>query len=152
MQDRATARAVRRLLAQHDGGAAIEAALVLSLLLVLVFGVIAVGRLIDSDMAVKSVAREAARSAALADTAQDASNRGLARGQEVAAGYHLSNGSLVLRVDPGSFDRGGQVVAAAEYTVRFEDLPLLRWTQKKVTGHDVEPIGLYRSRWNGSTP
>ncbi len=24
--------------------------------------------------------------------------------------------------------------------------------QKKVTGHDVEPIGLYRSRWNGSTP
>jgi Flp pilus assembly protein TadG len=147
----ATARAARRLLGQHDGGAAIEAALVLTMLLLIVFGVVAIGRLIDSDMAVKAVAREAARSAALADTAQDATSRGLARGQEVATGYHLSNGSLNLAVNAGGFQRGGHVLAVAEYTVRFDDLPLLHWTEKKVTGQDAEPIGLYRSRWNGST-
>ena len=145
-----TAKALRRLCGEHEGSTAIEAALVITLLLLLVFGVVAIGRLIDSDMAVKSVAREAARAAALADTPADASSRGMSRGQEVAAGYHLSNGSLVLTVDPGSFQRGGQVLAAAEYTVKFEDLPLLRWTQKKVVSHDAEPIGLYRSRWNGS--
>lgn len=151
MRGLGTARALRQLLGRHDGGAAIEAALVLSMLLLMVFGVVAAGRLINSDMAVKAVAREAARSAALADTPQDATSRGMARGQEVAAGYHLSNGSLTLTVDPGGFQRGGQVLAAAEYTVHFDDLPLLHWTQKKVTGRDAEPIGLYRSRWNGSS-
>ena len=129
------------------GQALVELALVVPLLLLLAFGVIAVGRVIETQMGVSAVAREEARAAALANGPEEASSNGLARGQEVASGYHLGNGSLQLTVDPGSFERGGEVRASARYTVTFGDLPLLGWARVSVGSTHVERIDLYRSRW-----
>ena len=80
-------------------------------------------------------------------TPQEASANGLARGQEVATGYSLGNGSLQLNVNPGSFSRGGVVSAVARYTVSLSDLPLLGWARVTVGSTHLERIDLYRSRW-----
>jgi hypothetical protein len=133
------------------GQALVETALVVPLVLLLVFGVIGVGRLTRAQMAVSAVAREAARAGALASTAGEAGEWGMSRGQEVAAGYALGNGSLDLRVEPGAFDRGGQVRASARYTVELEDLPLMNWVRVPVAGSHVERVDLYRSRWAPET-
>jgi Flp pilus assembly protein TadG len=133
--------------AARPGQALVETALVVPLLLLLAFGVVGVGRVTHAQLGVSAVAREAARAAALADTPGESSARGLGRGQEVAAGYGLANGSLRLTVEPGSFARGGQVRASASYAVSLDDLPLLGWARIPVVSDRVEPVDLYRSRW-----
>ena len=139
----------RRLLRHRQRGAAlIETAIVLPVLLTLVFGIVGVGRIVQARIGVSGVAREAARAAALADTASQASSQGLARAQEVASGYRLTNGTLQVVVDPGAFQRGGQVRSDAQYEVALDDLPLLHWVKVKVEAHDIERIDLYRSRWS----
>ena len=130
----------------------IETALVIPVLLTLVFGVIGVDRLIQARIGVSAVAHEAARSAALANNAAEASQQGMARARDVAAGYGLNNGSLKVTVDPGSFQRGAEVEAAAQYDVPLQDLPLLKWTHIQVTAQDRERIDLYRSRWQAGNP
>src|SRR5262249_22207395 len=97
-------------------------------------------------MAVSGVSREAARTAALADSAAEAEAVGMARGQDVAAGYGLGNGTLELAVDPGDFARGGRVEASARYTVALDDLPLLGWASVTVSSDHLEGADLYRSR------
>jgi len=125
----------------------VETAIVIPVLLVLAFGVVGIGRVIQADLGVIAVAREAARSAALANNGSEASSRGLARGKDVASGYQLSNGSLQLTVDPGSFQRGGQVTAEATYQVTFGDLPMLQWADLQLKSRQTENIDPYRSRW-----
>lgn len=130
------------------GQALVETALVVPLLLLLAVGVVAVGRLTQAQMAVGAVAREAARAGALASSASQAGQWGLERGQDAAVGYGLTNGTFELIVDPGAFDRGGGVQAAARYRVALEDLPLLGWVGVPVARSHVEPIDLHRSRWS----
>jgi len=125
----------------------VEAALVMPVFLLLVFGMLGASRVISAQMAVSAVSREAARAGALAGSASAATSAGVARGQEVASGYGLDNGSLTLSVDPGSFQRGGTVTSEARYRVELTDLPLLHWTQITVSQRHGEPIDLYRSRW-----
>jgi hypothetical protein len=121
---------------------------VVPLVLLLVFGVVAIGRLTQAQMAVSAVAREAARAGALANAGGEAAERGLGRGQDVAVGYGLSNGTFELTVDPGGFERGGQVHASARYQVVLDDLPLLHWLRVPLSSSHVERIDLYRSRWS----
>lgn len=130
------------------GQALVETALVLPILLILAFGVVGVGRLTEARMGVDAVAREAARSAALASDPASALSQGTARGRAVATGYGLTNGTLQLSVDVGQFERGGQVQASASYTVSFNDLPLLSWAQATVSSVHFERLDLYRSRWS----
>ncbi len=131
----------------HPGQALIETALVTPMLLILAFGVIGVGRVTHAHVAVSATAREAARAGALADDAGQAQERGRARGEEVAKGYGLTGASFTLTVDPGSFERGGQVRASARYEVTLDDLPLLGWARVALASEHVERIDLYRSRW-----
>ena len=131
----------------QTGQALVETALVIPILLLLAFGVVAVGRVVDAQMGVSGVAREAARAGALANNPDHASADGLAGGQAAAAGYNLDNGSLQLTVDPGSFARGSSVRASARYTVSLSDLPLLNWARITVGSTHLERIDLYRSRW-----
>ncbi len=131
----------------QPGQALLETALVVPLLLLLAFGVVGVGRLVQAQLGVSAVAREAARAAALATGAEAAASQGRAHGQEVAAGYHLTNGSLRVSVDPGAFARGGQVGASARYEVALADLPLMGWARVAVSSQHVERLDLYRSRW-----
>jgi hypothetical protein len=139
--------ATRSRPALRRGQALVETALVVPLLLTLAFGVVAAGRLTHGQMAVGTVAREAARAAALADTAADARTRGVTRGREVAAGYGLDEGSLEVRVEPGAFSRGGVVRASVRCDVSLEDLPLLSSARVPVSSDHVERIDAYRSRW-----
>ena len=134
-------------LAAERGQALVETALVIPMLLLLAFGVIGVGRVAQGQMGVSAVAREAARTAALADSPTEASLRGLARGQEVATGYRLTNGSLRLTIDPGRLARGATVQATARYEVALDDLPLLGWVRVPVGSVHLERTDLYRSHW-----
>jgi len=135
------------------GQALVEVALVIPVLLLLTFDVVAVGRVTDAQMGVSAVAREAARAAALANDPGEAASQGVTRGQEVAAGYHLGDGSLQLAVNAGNFTRGGTVQASARYTVSLGDLPLLGWAHITVGSTHLERIDLYRSFWpTGATP
>ncbi|CCF85419.1 TadE family protein [Nitrolancea hollandica] len=137
----------------HTGQALVELALVIPVLLLLAFGVLGVGRVLQAKLAVSATAREAARAATMADSAPTALTAGLSRGETAAAGYGLGNGSLEVVVDPGQFERGGQVRAMAHYTVTLDDLPLLGWVRVPVASDHVERIGLYRSRRSrGGTP
>jgi len=135
------------------GQALVEVALVIPILLLLAFGMVAVGRVTDAQMGVSAGAREAARAAALANNPGEAASQGVTRGQEVAAGYHLGDGSLQLAVNAGNFTRGGTVQASARYTVSLGDLPLLGWAHITVGSTHLERIDLYRSFWPaGATP
>jgi Flp pilus assembly protein TadG len=134
-------------LAGSQGQALVEAALVLPLLLILALGVVGVGRVVQAQIAVHAVSRETARAAAQANSASEAVSRGVARGQVVASGYQLTNGSLQLSVDPGPFARGGQVLVVTRYEVALGDLPLLGWLGVSVTSQHTERIDPYRSRW-----
>jgi Flp pilus assembly protein TadG len=117
------------------------------MLLMLAFGVVAASRVAHGQMAVGAVAREAARAAALADTASDARSRGIARAREVTASYGLDEGALDVRIDGGAFSRGGEVRASVQYAVSLRDLPLLSQVSVPVASIHRERIGLYRSRW-----
>lgn len=147
---RASARraAVRWGRASQPGQALVEVALIVPLLLVLAFGVLGIGRVTQARLGVSAVTREAARAGALADEPGGAGRRGLARGQEVATGYGLTNGTLRLTVDPGALVEGGQVRAAASYEVAFDDLPLMGRARVRVAAEHRERIDLYRSRWS----
>ena len=145
-------RVARGRRTEHAGSALVEVALVTPLLLLLAFGVVGIGQVTQAQMGVSAVAREAARAAAIASSPAAAASRGLSRGEEVAAGYQLTNGSLQLVVDPGSLARGGQVRAQARYEVRLGDLPLLGWARVTVASDHVERTDLYGSRWQGAQP
>jgi hypothetical protein len=129
------------------GQALVETALVVPLLLILAFGVVAAGRVAHGQMAVSAVAREAARAAALADTAADARARGIARAREVATGHGLDEEAIDVRVEPGAFGRGGEVRASVRYVVSLQDLPLLSRYSVPVAVSHRERLDLYRSRW-----
>jgi Flp pilus assembly protein TadG len=135
------------------GQALVELALVIPILLLLAFGVVAVGRVTDAQMGVSATAREAARAAALSNDPTGAASQGMERGREVAAGYHLDDGSLQLAVSAGDFSRGSTVQASVRYTVALADLPLLGWAHLTVGSTHLERIDLYRSVWGpGAAP
>ena len=133
--------------ARRNGQALVEAAVVIPMLLLLAFGIVAVGRVAQAQMGVSAVAREASRATALANDPADATDRGIARGQAVGSGYRLSNGSLWITIDSGSFARGEKVHAEASYQVSLVDLPLLGAASITVTSDHFERVDLYRSRW-----
>jgi hypothetical protein len=139
--------ASRPLSARSRGQSLVEAALVTPPLLLLAFGVLAAGRVAQAQMGVSAVAREAARAGALAGSPAEAVALATARGREVADGYRLTNGSLELDIDPGTFDRGDRLRAEARYQVTLDDLPFLGWARVEVASRQAERIDLYRSRW-----
>jgi hypothetical protein len=111
---------------RRSAQAMVEMALVLPLVLALVFGTIAISRIVQTRTAVIAVAQEAARAAALASSPTDASARMRARAALVAPGLGLDARTLVLGWDLSEFSANpGEVVALVEYPVDFGDLPLI---------------------------
>jgi len=135
-----------RLLRDESGNALIEAALVIPLVLVFVFGVVAVGRVVHAQIAVQSVVREASRTLAVAASADTGLPAAETRALAVAAGHGLELDRLQLDVDAGAFDRGGMVRAAASYPVTLGDLPLLSLVEVTVSSTDEQRVEQYRSR------
>jgi Flp pilus assembly protein TadG len=130
---------------RQRGQAIVELAIVVPILLVLAFGVLAVGRVVQADMAVRAVAWEAARAAALANSATQATRQGLVTGLAVAGDYHLRQSGVQLTVDASDYRRGGQILAKARYVVSFGDLPLLGRAGAPVESVHAEPVDPFRA-------
>jgi hypothetical protein len=125
------------------GQAAIEAALVLPLILALVLGVFAVGVVGRTDAALLAVAQEAARAAATSATASEAAAHGIVRGQQVADGYRLTGATIILNAS--DFRPGGQVRADATITVWLIGISVFGPTQIALHHQHVEPVDPYRN-------
>jgi Flp pilus assembly protein TadG len=123
--------------------AAVEAALTLPLILVLVLGVFAVGVVGRTDSALLAVAEEAARAAAASTNPSEAAAHGVDRGQEVADGYRLIGTSI--NVDARDFRAGGQVRVDATVTVSLIGISVFGPTQIKLHHEHVEPVDPYRN-------
>ena len=136
---------LRGALSAERGQALLETALVMPVVLLLVSGIVGVYRVTGAQGAISATAAEAARAGALANTPSDALAHAVARGQDVARGYGLTNGSLELSVDATRFGRNGQVRTAARYQVELVDLPLFGWTRVSVSATGLEWVDPYRS-------
>jgi Flp pilus assembly protein TadG len=128
---------------RSHGQAALEAALVLPLVLVLVLGVFAVGVVGRTDAALLAVAQEAARAAATSSSAGEAAAHGIARGQHVADGYRLTDASI--SVDARDFRPGGQVQADATVTISLVGISVFGPYQLRLHHQQVEPVDPYRN-------
>ena len=125
------------------GQAAVEAALVLPLILLLVLGVFAAGVVGRTDSALLAVAQDAARAAATSTTASEAVAHGVARGQQVADGYRLGGATVTLNAS--DFRPGGQVRADATVTVSLIGISVFGPTRITLHHQHVEPVDPYRN-------
>jgi Tfp pilus assembly protein PilV len=133
----------------HRGQALVETAIALPIIMLIAFGVLGVARLNNTLMAVTATAREAARAAVLAPTAEAAWDWGTSRGQQVAAEYGLDTSSqaFLLDVDVSSFEWWGEVRTSASYIVTLADIPLIGWAAISIPLHrsHAEVLDPYRS-------
>jgi hypothetical protein len=137
--------------------ALVEAALTLPLVLSLVFGTLALSRIVQAQTAVVAVAHEAARAGALGSSADDAVSRMRRRVDLVAPGFGLDPRAVVLEWDVSTFARDrGHVVATVRYVVDLGDLPLAGWVAAPaVRAEHVEWLDPFRgglSVLDGSSP
>lgn len=143
--DTAAARC-RRDLKGESGQALIEAALVIPVLLLLVFGVVMAGRISHAKIGVQAAAREAAREVATAPSELEGLTAGHETARSVADGYGMSQERLSVEVDANGFERGGTATATVIYRVGLGDLPLLGRVEVAVSSSHSERIDVYRSR------
>ncbi|MCL4239743.1 MAG: pilus assembly protein [Dehalococcoidia bacterium] len=132
--------------AGESGQALVEAALAIPVLLVLVFGVVAAGRVVEAKIAVQAAARESSRALAVAPSEEQGIADALTVGENVADGYGLDSDRLTVEVDSGGFARGGTVMSEVRYNVSLSDLPLLSFFDVDVGASHSERIDIYRSR------
>lgn len=132
----------------HDesGQALVEAALAIPVLLLLVFGVVAAGRVVEAKIAVQAAARESSRALAVAPSEEQGITDALTAGENVVDGYGLDGDRLTIDLDSGGFDRGGTVTSEVRYSVSLSDLPLLSFFDVDVGASHSERIDIYRSR------
>ena len=124
--------------------APVELALILPVVLLLVFGLLGAARVTTTLLSVGAVAREAARAGALGASPADAWQRGMHRGQLVAAEGGLRAGDLELEVDASAFGPAGEVRARVGYVVSLVDVPLLYLGRVRLERTHREPVGTYR--------
>ena len=125
----------------------IELALVLPLLLTILLGTVAVGRVLWYDRAVRAVASEAARAGALGSSVTDAERRARQRADELAQDAGLDPRRLEVAIDTHGYGRGGWVVVRTRYEV-LPIVPLGAINQDGpwwVGAEGREPVDSYRS-------
>ncbi|MGI9147425.1 MAG: NERD domain-containing protein [Chloroflexota bacterium] len=127
--------------------ALVEAALALPVVLALVFGTLAISRVVQAQTAVVAVAHEAARAAALGNGPEDAVDRMRRRVEVVAPGLGLDPGAIVLDWDVSTFAKTpGRVSASVRYRVDLGDLPVAGWVPvPTVRAEHVEWVDPFRS-------
>ncbi|MCC6174080.1 MAG: pilus assembly protein [Chloroflexi bacterium] len=139
-------RTVTQKAGGESGQALVEAALAIPVLLMLVFGVVAAGRVVEAKIAVQAAARESSRALAVAPSEEQGVADALTAGESVAVGYGLDGDRLIIEVDSGGFNRGGTVTSDVQYSVSLSDLPLLSFFDVDVGASHSERIDIYRSR------
>jgi hypothetical protein len=125
-----------------------EVVLLTPLLIVLLALIVAAGRLITIRSAVEAVAREAARSASQASSADAAFDIANARGQEVASEQTLDPSRMDVNAEIGDFTRGSPMTVRVLYLVRLDDLPAfgLFPGSFELSARHVEIVERYKSR------
>lgn len=137
----------RTLAARQSAQAIVELGLALPLVLALVFGTMAVSRLVQAQTAVIAVAQAAARAGALARSLADAIDQMRVRATVVAPGFGLDPNQVRLEWDVSRFAQNpGQVVAVVQYPLDFSDLPLVGWlSSRSVRAEHIEWVDPFRS-------
>jgi Flp pilus assembly protein TadG len=135
-----------RFLRGESGQALVEAALVLPVLLVLVFGVVMAGRVVHAKIAVQAAAREASRTLATAPSEEQGLTDANDAARSAADGYGLSANGLSVDLQSNGFARGGTVSASVSYDVGLSGLPLLDAVDITVSSSHSEQVDPYRSR------
>jgi Flp pilus assembly protein TadG len=96
--------------------------------LALLFGTLALSRVVQAQTAVVAIAHEAARAGALATGPDDAVERMRRRVDLVAPGLGIDPRLLVLDWDVSTFSRDrGHVVAGVRYPLDWSGLPFGGW-------------------------
>lgn len=128
------------------GTALVELALVLPVLLFMIFGILAAGRVVQAKIAVQAAAREASRTLATAPSEAQGLADSVVTGRSVAEGYGLSPERLTVEANANGFQRDGTASAVVTYSVSLAGLPLLDSAGIVVSSTHTERIDLYRSR------
>lgn len=128
------------------GMALTETALLISLFLIPIYGILVIHRLFDAHLQIATVAREAARVMAEAPSAEVAVAAGQARTVAVTAGLSLKPERLVVTLAPGPFDRAGLVTATANYRAELRGIPLFGLPDPTIATTVRQPIQVYGSR------
>jgi Flp pilus assembly protein TadG len=133
---------------RERGSATVELLVVAIALLAFTGGLMGVGRLASTRVALAGVVREAARAAVNATTSTEAIRTGHLRAQQVAAGYQLNPNRLQVTVQPAGLARGGTLTVTASYRVPLDDLPTLGLVPDQLTlaAHQQEPIDPHKSQ------
>jgi hypothetical protein len=134
-------------LAEQSAQALVEVALVLPLVLALLFGTLALSRVVQAQTAVVAIAHEAARAGALATGPDDAVERMRRRVDLVAPGLGIDPRLLVLDWDVSTFSRDrGHVVAGVRYPLDWSGLPFGGWIPAPaVRAEHVEWVDPFRA-------
>ena len=136
---------VRHLLSPREpANAVVELALLAPIVGLLLAGLAAVAIVVQAQLGLVSVAEEAALAAAHAYSPEQAVAIGRERGQRVALGYALRNGSLDVSIDATGFAPGGVVRATAHYQLSADQVPLLGLARLDLEQRHAEPVPLYR--------
>ena len=135
-----------RRLSGESGQAMVEAAIAVPVLLLLVFGVVAIGRITDAKVAAQAAAREASRTLAVAPSEERGTTDAMEAGHAAAVGYGLAEERLTIDVHANGFVRGGDASADVSYSLPLSDLPLLSFFEVEVSSSHTEQVELYRSR------
>jgi Flp pilus assembly protein TadG len=141
---------VRRIAARftrgESGQALVEAALVLPVLLVLVFGVVMAGRVVHAKIAVQAAAREGSRTLATAPSEEQGLTDANDAARSAADGYGLPADGVAVQLESNGFERGGTVTATVSFDVGLGGLPLLDAVDITVSSSHSEQVDPYRSR------
>lgn len=132
----------------EEGNATVEMVLLAPVLLALLALVVAAGRILTIKSDVEALARETARSASQASSAEDAFAIVQVRKTDVAAELGLDPARLNLRTDVGDFERGFPMSVRATYQVLLDDLPAfgLFPGSFEISARHVEIVERFKSR------
>ncbi len=131
--------------ARERGSATTELVLMTPVLIIVLFFVVALGRIASSRAEVDAAARDAARAAANARSAAAA----VPESDEAARAAFRQSGltceSIAVLLDTAEFHAGGNVTATVSCTVPLRDLVGLGLpAARTMTGRFTAPIDLYR--------
>src|SRR5579859_1505894 len=102
--------------------AMVEWALSAFVLMLFALGLLAVGQVVDQDMAIRSAATQAAFAAARAPSAQAAQAAGKSAAEDAIRGAQVQD--FQLTIDTGSFQRGSILTVTAHGYVNLAAFPI----------------------------
>jgi len=127
------------------GSASLELVLLTPVLVALLLFAVLAGRLSQTRADVDRAARDAARSASLARSSENAATDGEAAARATLTDGGVSCAHLEVDIDTSRFAAGGTVAATVTCTVALTDLSLLGVPgSRTLSASFVQPIDTYR--------